>query len=349
MPPLLVALCTPELWSRTRVLLGTPEDPAREQLLALWLCHWCHPLPFPSWMGTVPLEPCPVWLERLQASSWTHGDDSALMEGSPSATGTRVMPLGMGGSSREDGSGVAWLWGCTPGSLLFVLGLAPGSRGAWPQDPGLSWGWPVRAPLGPAWLGSARSRIPSRPYMEIFPAAGRARCSPESCPGLGAEGLGEPGQPVEQAGPGGAAGSFTSGNPSASAPHSSWISQPVPTDATPLGSPPCEGPPHPFPQHRQGPSACWAGVSDPSAPRGCSGGLPTCPQLRPGMGERPHIPLMCCSAAVAVRNPLSSSPPHFSLSFWRFSSCDFFFSLLSLPSSGIASHAALTAEVTQTC
>lgn len=69
-PPLLVALCTPELWSRTRVLLGTPEDPAREQLLALWLCHWCHPLPFPSWMGTVPLEPCPVWLERLQASAW---------------------------------------------------------------------------------------------------------------------------------------------------------------------------------------------------------------------------------------------------------------------------------------
>lgn len=199
--------------------------PSREQLLALWLSL------LPGW-GQCLWSFAQCGWRGSSAAPGTDGDGSALLEGSPGATG--------GGRHFQAG----WLWGdltlgvhirFDPVCAGVISVGSTGSGWAQPQECRLS---VVRAPLGPAWLCSARSLIPSSPYMEIFPAAGRARCSPESC-----RGLGEPAESLEGAGPGGAAGSSTWGNPSAPALHSSWTSQPgspVPTGA----ASPCVWDPH---------------------------------------------------------------------------------------------------------
>lgn len=159
---------------------------------------------------------------------------------------------------------------------------------AWPRGAGLSAG-AARSGLswgGLAWLGSARVS-PSSPYMEIFPAARRARCSPESCPRPGAERLGDPSHPGGPAGLGGAASPPR--KPSAPSPNSPWLGRPgspIPTDPTPLGSPQCKGTPPPFPAVQGGSSQdVGLGYLALQHPRTGAGGSLPVPSFTQGWGS----------------------------------------------------------------
>lgn len=114
------------------------------------------------------------------------------------------------------------------------------------------------------------------------------------------------------------------------------------------GVPWCEGTPSALPKHRQDPSGCWDGVSEPSVPQGWSGDLPTCPQLCPGMEEPTHIPWCAAVLPLLCLGGIPFPPSHLIL-LSPFGGFHFLIFFSSLPSSGITSHAALTAEVTQTC
>lgn len=221
-PPLPAALCTPGLGSRRRVLPGSSS----------WLCGsvtGATPCPSPLGWGQCRWSLARCGWRGSKPAPGTDGDDSALMEGSPGATGAGVLPLGVGGSYREDGSGVTWLWGCTPGSLPFVLGLAPGSRGARPQDPGLSSGWLVRAPLG---LSSVT--YPILALYGDFSSSRESPMLPGELPWAGSRGAG---RARSAHGTRRARGSCGLHHLRAPLCFSSWTSHPVPTGATPPGSP----------------------------------------------------------------------------------------------------------------
>lgn len=163
--------------------------------------------------------------------------------------------------------------------------------------------------FGSAQLGS---RIPIRSLYGDFSSGTASPMLPGELPVAGAEGPGDPGRPggrEELPAP------SPWGNPSASSPE-----QPPGEVAPALESPWMQcpwGPPNtrasPTLSHGTGgvPLGCWAGVPDPLASWGWSGGLLICPQLHTGMGEPTCFPPSCRDVlqCTAMRDPPGSSPP----------------------------------------
>lgn len=86
-----------------------------------------------------------------------------------------LVPLGVGGTSRQDGSGVTSLWGCTSGLILFVLGLSVWAAQAWGGHSPRSVGW---AGQGSPWASLAGLSSVTDPILAIYGDFSSSRESP---------------------------------------------------------------------------------------------------------------------------------------------------------------------------